>query len=102
MGRALGDIIADPFWDYVDMGLANLFIVYEKIVSTFSSGSKDNIAKKQKDFKKMVAVELIAYFCSRKHNPSNTKQYRGQCRQQIDLCQKPRAVQKMLCGREKR
>ena len=32
----------------------------------------------------MVAVELIGDFCSKKQIPSNTKQYRGQRRHQID------------------
>ena len=63
--KSPGKYYCRPFWDYVDMGLANSFIVYEKIVSTFPSGIKDNIAKTQKDFKEMVTVELIGNFCSR-------------------------------------
>ena len=79
--KSPGKCYCRPFWD---MGLANSFIVYEKIVSTFSSGSKDNIAKTKKDFRRMVAVQLIGDFCSKKQIPSNTKQYRGQRRHRID------------------
>ena len=66
------------------MKLANTFIIDEKVMSTFPSGIKDGIAKTQKNFKKMVAVELIGDFSSRKHLPFNTKQYRGQRRHRID------------------
>ena len=53
-------------------------------MSTFFSGIKNNIAKTEKDFRRMVAVELIGDFCSRKHTFCNTKQYRGQPRHRFD------------------
>ena len=77
-----------PFWDYVDMGLASSFIVYEKIISKFPGGRKENIAKTQEDFRRMVAIELIGDFSSRKAAPFNTRQFRSQPRHRIKYADK--------------
>ena len=57
--KSPGKYYCRPFWDYIDMGLANSFIIYEKIASKFPTRSKNNIAKTQKDFRRMVAINLI-------------------------------------------
>jgi len=68
--RALETIIAGFCWDYIDMGLANSVIVLEKIVTKFPNGSKESIAKTRNDFRRMVAIELIGDFSSRKNHLS--------------------------------
>lgn len=86
--RSPGKYYCRPFWDYIDMGLANSFIVYEQIAAKFSSGSRQNVAKTQKDFRRMVAIELIGDFSSRKKAPFNTKRYRSQPRHRIEYAER--------------
>ena len=86
--KSSGKYYCRPFWDYIDMGLANSFIVYEQIAAKFSSGSRQNVAKTQKDFRRMVAIELIGEFSSRKKAPFNTKRYRSQPRHRIEYAER--------------
>jgi len=63
-----GKYYCRPFGYYVDRGLTNSFIVYEKIVSKFLGGSKEKFAKTQKYLGRMVAIELIGDFSlTKKH-----------------------------------
>ena len=86
--KSPGKYYCRPFWDYIDMGLANSFIIYETIASKFPTRSANNIAKTQKDFRRMIAINLIGDFNSRKRAPFNAKQYRSQPRHRIEYAEK--------------
>ena len=90
------------FRDYTDMGLANSSIVYNKIiVSKFFSQRKDNIVKMQKYLKRMVGIELINDFISRKKNIYQGQRYRKTSKPNR-ICRKARMMQKMFLDREDR
>ena len=56
-------------WDFIDIGILNSFIFYQKIVQTkFHKSKEDKIIKTQKDFKRAVANVLIENFSSKKKN----------------------------------
>ena len=87
--KSPGKFYCRPFWDYIDIGIVNSFIVYQEIIQSMPQRSKeDKIVKTQKDFKRAVANGMIGKFSSRKKVRSKTQVRAENVRHKIEYAKK--------------
>lgn len=86
--KSPGKYYCRPFWDYIDMGIVNSFIVYQKILAKAARNKQEKLAKTQKDFRREIALSLIGNFSSRKKQTPNIRKQNNSERHRIHYAEK--------------